>query len=158
MAAIKHLPVHHHSAYHISFPLGSLGPLWYIWKWSSAHVYARGRKQCCKLHYCLWSLNKTETPFFLIRSVFFVSKAIVLKYISLHCSWCYCRVAVAERLPVHHHSADHIPLPLGSLGLLWFIWKWNSAHVNASGRKQCCKLHYCLWRVSIKPRLTFSNP
>ena len=24
------------------------------------------------------------------------------------------------------------------------------------GRKQCCKLHYCLWRVSIKPRLPFS--
>ena len=23
-------------------------------KWSSARVYARGRKQCCKLHYCLW--------------------------------------------------------------------------------------------------------
>ena len=45
--------VHHHSADYISFPLGSLGPLWYIWKWSSAHVYARGRKQCCKLHYCL---------------------------------------------------------------------------------------------------------
>ena len=25
-----------------------------------------------------------------------------------------------------------------------------------SGRKPCCELHYCLWRVSIKPKLTFS--
>ena len=24
-------------------------------------------------------------------------------------------------------------------------------HVYAKGRKQCCKHHYCLWRVSIKP-------
>ena len=24
------------------------------------------------------------------------------------------------------------------------------------GRKQCCKRHYCLWRISIKPRLPFS--
>ena len=31
-----------------------------------------------------------------------------------------------ERLPVHHHSADYISLPLGSLGP-WYIWKWSSA-------------------------------
>ena len=40
---------------------------------------------------------------------------------------------------------------------LWYIWKWRSAHIYARGRRQSCKLHYCLWRVSIKPRLTFSN-
>ena len=34
------------SADYISFPLGSLGPLWYIRKWSSVHVYAGGRRQC----------------------------------------------------------------------------------------------------------------
>ena len=28
-----------HSADYISFRLGSLGPLWYLWKLSSAHVY-----------------------------------------------------------------------------------------------------------------------
>ena len=39
-----------------------------------------------------------------------------------------------------------------------YILKWSSAHVYARGRKQWCKLHYCLWRVSIKPRLPFSNP
>ena len=44
----------------------------------------------------------------------------------------------------------------GSLGPLWSLWKWSSAHVYARGRKQCCKLHYCLWRVSIKPRLPCS--
>ena len=50
---------------YISFPLGSYGPLLYIWKWSSAHVYVRGRKQSCKFHYCSIKL---------MRSVFFVSK------------------------------------------------------------------------------------
>ena len=52
-----------------SFPLGSLGPLWYLWKWSSAHVYVRRRKQCCNLHYCLLLLY-----YFSICNVFFVSK------------------------------------------------------------------------------------
>ena len=32
----------------------------------------------------------------------------------------------------------------------------HSVHVYARGHKQCCKLHYCLCRVSIKPRLPFS--
>ena len=57
-----------------SFPLGSLVPLWSLWKWSSAHVYARGRKPCCKLHYCLSRLSiKARLPFS-ICNVFFVSK------------------------------------------------------------------------------------
>ena len=56
-----------------------------------------------------------------------------------------------------YHSADYISFPLGSLGPLWYIWKWSSAHIYARGRKQCWKLHYCLWRVSIKLRLPFSN-
>ena len=38
------------------------------------------------------------------------------------------------------------------------IWKWNCAYVYARGRKQCCKPHYCLCRVSMKPRLPFSYP
>ena len=42
---------------------------------------------------------------------------------------------------------------LKELGPLWNLGKWSSAHVYARGRKQCCKLHYCL---SIKPRLPFS--
>ena len=56
-----------------------------------------------------------------------------------------------------YHSADYISFPLGSLGPLWYIRRWSSAHVYARGRKQCCKLHYCLWRVSIKSRLPFSD-
>ena len=31
-----------------------------------------------------------------------------------------------------------------------------SAHVYARGRKQCCKLRYCLGRVLIKPTPLFS--
>ena len=31
------------------------------------------------------------------------------------------RVAAVERLPVHHHSADYISFPLGSLGPLWYV-------------------------------------
>ena len=52
----------------------SLGPLWYIWKWSSAYVYARGCKQCCNLHYRLWRVSINRDSHFLICSVFFVSK------------------------------------------------------------------------------------
>ena len=48
-------------------------------------------------------------------------------------------------------------LPLESLGPLWYHWKWSSAHVYVRGRKQCCKLYYCLWRVSIKLRLPLSD-
>ena len=68
-----------------------------------------------------------------------------------------CRVAAVERLAILHHSADYISFPLGSLGPLWYLWKWSSAHVYARGSKLCCKLLYCIWRVSVKPGLTFSN-
>ena len=47
-------------------------------------------------------------------------------------------------------SPNYISFPYESLGRLWYIWKWSSAHVYARGHKQHCKLHYCLWRVSIK--------
>ena len=48
---------------YISFPLGSLGPIRYIWR-CSWHVYARGSKQCCKRHYCLWRASiKPRLPF-----------------------------------------------------------------------------------------------
>ena len=35
MAAVERLPVLHYSADDILFLLGSLGPLWYLLKWSS---------------------------------------------------------------------------------------------------------------------------
>ena len=54
------------------------------------------------------------------------------------------------------HRAKHIFISFGITGILWYLWKWSSTHVYARGRKQYCKLHYCLWRVSIKPRLPFS--
>ena len=63
MVAVERLPVLRHSA-DISFPLAALGPLWYIRKWRSAQVYARGRKQCCKRVLLMKSPNKTETPIF----------------------------------------------------------------------------------------------
>ena len=66
-------------------------------------------------------------------------------------------LVAVERLSILYHSADYISFPLGSLGPLWNFWIWCSAHVYARGRKQCCKLHYCLWRISIKPRLPFSS-
>ena len=53
MAAVERLPVPHYSANYIFISLGIIGPIVLYLKWSSVHVYARGRKQCCKLHYCL---------------------------------------------------------------------------------------------------------
>ena len=38
-----------HSADYIFISFGIIGLTVVIWKWSSAHVYDRGRKQCCKL-------------------------------------------------------------------------------------------------------------
>ena len=62
------------------------------------------------------SLYKTETPIF-IRSVFFGFQRHFFPFILLH----YNRVAAVERLPVHHHSADYISFPFGSLDPLWYI-------------------------------------
>ena len=74
-----------------------------------------------------------------------------------YCSWCKWRVAAVQTLPVLHHSADYIFISFETLGPIWYLWKWSSAHVYmyANRCRQCCKLHYCLWRVSIKPRLPF---
>ena len=143
-----------HSADYISFPLGSLGPWWCIWKWTSAFVYARGRKQCCKLRYCLWRVSiKPGLPFS-----------------NPYCILCFQRqsfwrlfyytvagvsVAASERLLVHHQCRLYF-ISFGIIGPMVVYLK--IAHVYARGRKQCCKLHYCLWRDSIKPSLTFSNP
>ena len=67
-----------------SFPLGLLGPLWFIWKWSSAHVYARGRKPYCKLHYCLWKVSiKPKLPFSILN-VFSVSKGNLINFCWKH--------------------------------------------------------------------------
>ena len=83
-------------------------------------------------------------------------KAIFFTFILLYCSWCKCRVAAVKRLPVLHHSADYIFNSFGITGPIVVSFKWSSAHVYAKERKQCCKLHYCLSRVSIKQRLPFS--
>ena len=65
----------------LPFRLESLGPLLYLWKWSSAYVYARGRKQCCTPYYCLWRISiKPRLPFS-ICNVFFVSKSNLLDFI-----------------------------------------------------------------------------
>ena len=53
-------PVLHHSTDYIFIYFGIIEPIVVSLKWSSVHVYVWGRKQCCKLHYCLW----TETPIF----------------------------------------------------------------------------------------------
>ena len=45
-------------------------------------------------------------------------KTIFLTFILQHCTWCKCRVAAVERLPVHHHSAYYISFRLGSFGPL----------------------------------------
>ena len=118
--------------------------LWDHWAkcgiFENAHIHARGRKQRCRLHECLWRVSiKPRLPFSNPKCVFLFPKAIFLTFIILHCSWCKCRVAVVERLPVLHHSADYISLLLSSFEI-----------------KPYCKLHGCLWRVSIKPRLPFS--
>ena len=79
-----------------------------------------------------------------------------LSYFSMKTYVARCFSLDMLHLPVLHHCADYIFISFGIIGPLWYPWNWSSAHVYARGRKQCCKLHYCLWRVSIKPRLPFS--
>ena len=81
VTVVERLLVLYHSADYISFPLELLGPLWNLWKWSSAHVYARGRKQCCILHYCLRSVSIKPTPIFLSVVCSPFPKAIFLTFI-----------------------------------------------------------------------------
>ena len=80
-----------------SFPLGSLGPLWYLWKWSSANVYTRGHKQCCKLHYCLFNVSCVSKGN--LFDFYFTTMQLAVKH-----------------LPVLHHSADYIFVSFGITG------------------------------------------
>ena len=91
-------------------------------------------------------------PCLLVWTFWFVICLLIYEFgLRLSADYVYLRLTA-------YHSADYVSFPLGSLDPLWYIWKWSSAHVYARGRKQCCKFHYCLWRVSIKPSLPFSNP
>ena len=82
----------------------------------------------------VWVSDNTQRlePSYFVSFGFYVSPYITIVHIIFHFLW-------------------------GHLGPLWCIRRWSSANTYARGRKQCCKLHYCLWRVSIKPRLSFSN-
>ena len=59
---------------------GSLGLSWYLWKWCSAHVYARGHKHCCKRHLCLWRVSVKPRLQFSTCNVFFASKGNLFDY------------------------------------------------------------------------------
>ena len=61
-----------------------------------------------------------------------------------------------KSLPVHHHSADYILFPLGSLSPSWLFWKSNTAYAGARRRMHPRKLQYCVWWHSIKQSLWFS--
>ena len=90
--------------------LGSPSPFLYLLKWSSAHVYARGRKQCCNFYYCLWRVSIKPRHPSSIWSMFFVSKGNLFFFF-------FFGLSAVKRLPVFYHSADYTFLfPLGSLG------------------------------------------
>ena len=77
------LPVLHHNADNIFISFGMNGLIVDIWKWSSAHVCARGRKQRWKFHYCLWRVSIKPGLPFSIRNMFFVSKSNLVSFIYL---------------------------------------------------------------------------
>ena len=99
------------------------------------------------------SLNKTGT---LIFYLLFISNGNLLDFYFTVLQLVLVRVAAVERLPYFTIVQIIFSFPLGSLVPLLYLWKWIYAHAYTRGRKECCKLHYCLWRVSIKPRLPFS--
>ena len=65
------------------------------------------------------SLNKTETPIFLICSVFFVSKGNLFDVYFTTRQLVLVTCGGGRTFPVLYCSADYTSFPLGSLGPLW---------------------------------------
>ena len=83
----------YHSADYISFPLESSDLLWNLWKWSSVHAYARGRRHRCKLYYCLWTVSITATPIFLYVVCYLFPKAIFWTFIHIWRMFWHCFIS-----------------------------------------------------------------
>ena len=62
-------------------------------------------------------LNKSESPIFVTLCVLCFQRQSFrfLFYVTVFTVLVLCRVAAVKSLPVHHHSADDILFPLGSL-------------------------------------------
>ena len=120
-------------------------------------------KQCCKLHYCLWRVSIKS--YFLIHSVFFVSEGnlfdIYFTKLQLVLVPCGGSRTSPRTSPVLPRTSPQCRLYFISFGIIWFIVVYLKNGVllilYARGHKQCCKLHYCLWRVSIVLRIPCSN-
>ena len=133
-----------------SFPLASL---WYLWKWiintiegvSSVTNFITAYKESLKTRFPFSVCNVLFVPKGNpIDLFYFTAAGVIVVWRPKNVSMYFTIVQII------------FSFPLGSMGPLWYLWRWSSAHVYASGRKQCCKLHYCLWRVPINPRLPFS--
>ena len=92
---------------------GIIGPLWNLWRWSSVQVYARGRKQCCKLHYCLWRVSiNPRLPFSLSVMCFLLPRAIFLTFILIahwQIAWIYSSYLPAACLLFHAFIKKSVP-------------------------------------------------
>ena len=77
-----------------------------------------GREQCCTITLLHMNrLNKTESAIFVSLMCSLLPKNLHSELILSSLQLVLCRVAAVKRLPVHHHSADHISSGLlGSLG------------------------------------------
>ena len=107
------------------------------------------------------SLSKAGTPFLNLSCVVFFflfcfqgQQFILLFYFTA--AGVKCIVVAVELLAVLHYSTDYNFIFFGIIEPILVSLEWSCIHVYARGCKQCCKLHYCLLRISIKPRLPFS--
>ena len=99
VAAVKSLPVHHHSSGYVLFPLGSLSPSWLFCKSNTTLANARMRMNPRKLQCCIWRDSIKPSLRFSWFCVFFVSEGnLFFTFILVYCSLLLCRVAAVKEV------------------------------------------------------------
>ena len=121
------LPVHHHLADYILFPLGSFSPTWLF---ENRIPLKPALGDVCSLANYSVAYEETQSNRVSDFRDFVCSlfpKAILFDFYFIQLYLVLCRVAAVKSLPVHHHSAGYILFPLGSLSPTWLFWKSNTA-------------------------------
>ena len=107
VAAVKRLPIHHHSAEYIfSGPLGSLGSFVVSLRIKLCYFRIFGVFLASRGSEYRSSPLRTDTIYFIFTAACVVPSG-----------------AAVKRLPLHHHSADYI--------IFWYIFRDHGAHFES---------------------------
>ena len=99
-----------------------------------------GCEQCCTITLLHMNrLNKIESAIFVsLMCSLFLEENLHSELILSSLSLVLCRVAVVNRLPVHHHSAEYIFWSFGIIGLI--LSQFENRVPLKPGRGQCCTI------------------